>query len=352
MKRIHVAASKAYDVLIGRGLLKEIGTLAAPLVKGRHAMVVSDTNVAPLHMEETCASLERSGFKVEQFVFPAGEESKNGQTYLQLLNVLAEKKLTRADAIFALGGGVVGDLAGFAAATYLRGVHFVQIPTTLLSAVDSSVGGKTAIDLPAGKNLCGAFYQPDLVICDPDTLATLPEKVFSDGCAEVIKYGFIGSEALLRQLAEIPIQDQLEDVIAACVDMKRDIVESDEFDTGRRQLLNLGHTFAHGIESLSDYTISHGSAVAIGMVIVTRAAVQKGVCPAKVLGCLLDLLSKYGLPQATEYAAEDLFCKALSDKKRSADTLTLVVPVRMGQSELRKIPVDEALSWAQEGVRA
>lgn len=346
-------ASRAYDVVIGRGLLRHAGSRIRPLVKGNSVMVVSDSHVAPWYMEALCASLQAAGLQIGgTFVFPAGEESKNGQTYLALVNTLAEKKLTRADCIVALGGGVVGDMAGFAAATYLRGICYVQIPTTLLAMVDSSVGGKTAIDLPAGKNLCGAFYQPALVLCDPDTLKTLPEPIFSDGCAEVIKYGFIGSAELLHKLCHTPIREQLEDVIACCIAMKRDVVENDEFDTGMRQLLNLGHTFAHGIEALSHFAISHGQAVAIGMAIVTRAAVKRGVCGAEVLDMLLRLLEKHQLPADAEYTAQELYEKALSDKKRSADTLTLVVPTSLGRSELIKMPVSEALIWAQEGVHA
>ena len=252
MKRIRVHASREYDVLIENGLFASLGALAKDVLKGKKVCIVSDTNVAPLYLDAAVKSLEESGFCAESFVFPAGEDSKNGRTYLSLLNFLAEIKLTRADALIALGGGVVGDLTGFAAATFLRGIDLIQIPTTLLSCVDSSVGGKTAIDLPAGKNLAGAFYQPKLVICDPEMLKTLPGSIFSDGCAEVIKYGLIDSASLMEKLANIHARKNLEEVICECVDMKRDIVESDEFDTGRRQLLNLGHTFAHSIEALSN----------------------------------------------------------------------------------------------------
>ena len=352
MKTIHVSASRQYDVLIEKGLIHQAGQVIRPLVKGSKAFVVTDSNVAPLYLDSVLTSLQESGFATSHFVFPAGEQSKCGAMYLQLLSALAGEKITRADCVVALGGGVTGDLTGFAAATYLRGMAYVQIPTTLLAMVDSSVGGKTAIDLPEGKNLCGAFYQPHVVICDPDVLSTLPDDVFSDGCAEVIKYGFIGSEKLLRMLSDTPVRDQLEDVISLCVGMKRDIVEQDEFDTGLRQLLNLGHTFAHGVEVLSDFQVSHGKAVAIGMAIVTRAAVKRGVCDRQVLDALLSLLCKCHLPCETAFAPEQLHQMALSDKKRSADTLTLVVPTGLGVSELKKIPVNEALLWAQEGVMA
>jgi len=352
MKCIHVTASREYDVLIQRGLLDGLGEHAASTVKGRSCMVVTDSNVAPLHLGRAVASLKNAGFTVSSFAFPAGEGSKNGETYLTLVNLLAQKKLTRADLLVALGGGVVGDLTGFAAATFLRGIACIQIPTTLLACVDSSVGGKTAIDLPAGKNLAGAFYQPDLVICDPNLIETLPENVFSDGCAEVIKYGMLGSGELLERLQARHAKDDLEYVIAKCVDMKRDVVEGDEFDTGRRQLLNLGHTFAHSIEKLSGYQIPHGSAVAVGMHLITRAAIEKGFCPAECLGVLDELLEKHTLPIHTVFPAEALADIALSDKKRAGGSITLAVPCGMGESKLHRIDVSELLSWAQAGLKA
>ena len=352
MRSIHVAASREYDVHIGPGLLDELGSRAADVLRGRNAVIVTDSNVEPLYLDRALTSMRAAGFNAEGYVIPAGEASKCGTTYLNLVNFLAERRLTRADGLIALGGGVVGDLTGFAAATYLRGVGLIQVPTTLLACVDSSVGGKTAIDLPAGKNLCGAFYQPWLVLCDPETIQSLPDSVLSDGCAEVIKYGMLGDGDLLRRLQDVHIRDQLEAVIARCVEMKRDVVEGDEFDTGRRQLLNLGHTFAHSIEKLSDYTIPHGSAVAVGMQIITRAAVRKGLCPRDCLDALEALLKKYKLPTETQYSPEQLAEVALSDKKRKGDTLTLVVPCAWGESALRPVPVAELADWARAGLDA
>ena len=352
MRTIHIAASRKYDVHIGPGLLDELGNHAADVLRGRSAVIVTDSNVAPLYLDRSLASLRAAGFTAEGYVIPAGEASKCGTTYLNLMNFLAERRLTRADGLIALGGGVVGDLTGFAAATYLRGVGLIQVPTTLLACVDSSVGGKTAIDLPAGKNLCGAFYQPWLVLCDPETIKTLPDSVLSDGCAEVIKYGMLGDGELLCKLQEVHIKDQMEAVIARCVEMKRDVVEGDEFDTGRRQLLNLGHTFAHSIEKLSDYAIPHGSAVAIGMMRITRAAVKKGLCPQDCLDALEALLKKYNLPLETQYSPEQLAEVALSDKKRTGDTLTLVVPCAWSESALRPVPVAELADWARAGLDA
>lgn len=350
MTTVTVRASRPYEVTIGRGLLDTVGRQAAGQWKGRSAAVVSDSTVAPLYLNRVKDSLERAGFRVHSFVFPAGEDQKNGGTYLKLLEFLAARRLTRADGLIALGGGVVGDLAGFAAATYLRGIGFLQLPTTLLAAVDSSVGGKTAIDLTNGKNLAGAFYQPQAVLCDLDTLDTLPAEVFADGCAEVIKYGMIGDPALLARLETVDFRADPEELVARCVAQKRDLVEQDEFDTGARQLLNLGHTLGHGVEACSGYTVSHGRAVAIGMTLVTRAAVAFGRCPAEVLPRLRRLLERYGLPDATAYSAQALYEKTLSDKKRSGDTISLVVPIAWGASQLVRIPVSELPAWIERGL--
>ena len=350
MTTVTVRASRPYEVTIGRGLLDTVGWQAAGQWKGRSAAVVSDSTVAPLYLNRVKDSLERAGFQVHSFVFPAGEDQKNGGTYLKLLEFLAARRLTRADGLIALGGGVVGDLAGFAVATFLRGIGFLQLPTTLLAAVDSSVGGKTAIDLTNGKNLAGAFYQPQAVLCDLDTLDTLPAEVFADGCAEVIKYGMIGDPALLARLETVDFRADPEELVARCVAQKRDLVEQDEFDTGARQLLNLGHTLGHGVEACSGYTVSHGRAVAIGMTLVTRAAVAFGRCPAEVLPRLRRLLERYGLPDATAYSAQALYEKTLSDKKRSGDTISLVVPIAWGASQLVRIPVSELPAWIERGL--
>ncbi len=349
MTTVTVTASQQYDVKIGRGLLSAVGKEASRHFQGRTAAVVSDTNVAPYYLETVTESLRRGGFRVCSFVFPAGEAQKNGGTYLDLLEFLAQEHLTRADGLIALGGGVVGDLTGFAAATFLRGISFLQVPTTLLAAVDASVGGKTAIDLQGGKNLAGAFYQPCGVLCDLDTLESLPASVFADGCAEVIKYGMIGDAALLDRLEKTDFRADPEEIVARCVAQKRDLVEQDEFDTGARQLLNLGHTVGHGVEACSAYTISHGKAVAIGMTIVTRAAVSYGRCPRGVLSRLTALLERYHLPIHTEYLAQSLYEKTLSDKKRSGDTIALVVPIDWGKSQLQQIPVGELAAWIERG---
>ena len=344
MKTVHVTASKDYDIHIGSGLLQTLGRFAADLGKAERVCIVSDSNVWPLYGATAAHSLQNSGLEPVAFIFPAGEQQKNSTTYLSLLNFLAENHLTRTDLIVALGGGVVGDLAGFAAATYLRGIRFIQVPTTLLAAVDSSVGGKTAIDLPAGKNLAGAFCQPDLVLCDTDTLNTLPEEFFHDGCAEVIKYGILYDPSLFQTLSASGPGFDRESVIARCVELKRNVVAEDEFDTGARMKLNLGHTIGHGIEACSHYTITHGKAVAAGMSIVARAS----HCPHAQL--IISCLEKFGLPTTTVYSSDELTDCALSDKKRNGGTVNLIIPRAIGSCDIVPTPVENLKSFIEEGL--
>ena len=350
MKTITISASKKYDVIIGFGLLSTLGQEAVKLGKIKKVAVVSDSNVWPLHGAAAVSSLEAAGLQVVYFTIPAGEASKSGQVYLELLNFLAENQLTRSDLIVALGGGVVGDLTGFAAATFLRGVRFIQIPTTLLAAVDSSVGGKTAIDLPAGKNLAGAFYQPSLVLCDLDLLNTLPEDIFRDGCAEVIKYGVLYDSALFAHLTERGLDFDREAVIARCVELKRDVVMEDEFDTGARMKLNLGHTIGHGVEARSNFTISHGKAVAIGMAIVSKSGYYYGICDENTKNQVISTIQKFGLPTGTSNSADALYQSALSDKKRSGGTVNLIVPRAIGDCVIRPTPVEEVKSFIEAGL--
>ena len=349
MKTVHIPASRQYDVLIGRGLLQSAGAQIRGVTKASAIMIVSDDAVWPLFGETVQRSLEAEGFRVCTFVVPHGESSKSAATYLQLLDALAAQRLTRTDALVALGGGVVGDLTGFAASTYLRGLGFIQIPTTLLAMVDSSVGGKTAIDLPAGKNLAGTFYQPWLVLCDPDCLQTLPENIFRDGCAEVIKYAVLGSAPFFDDLKAVSAHAQLEHIIETCVRMKRDIVSQDEFDRGTRQLLNLGHTFGHGIEACSGFSVSHGSAVAIGMAMMARAAVSYGLCSAETRDAIVLLLQQYGLPTDCAYPADALLRTVVHDKKSSGSSINLIVPTQIGSCQILKTPASELLAWLQAG---
>ena len=347
--KITVKASKSYDVLVGSGLLFEAGErLAALLPPPRHLMLVSDDTVYPLYGAQVKASFEASGYTVDTFVFAAGEASKNTATLVSLWEAMAKAGLTRSDCAVALGGGVVGDLTGFAAATYLRGIACYGIPTTLLAMVDSSVGGKTAVDLPTGKNLCGAFSQPIGVLCDTDVLKTLSCAFFTDGCAEVIKYGYIGDKALLETL-EKPFHDAPAHVIARCIASKRDIVEKDEHDNGERQLLNLGHTGGHAIEKLSDFAISHGQAVAMGMLLVAKAAAAHGLCSDELPLHVEAMLSRYGLRTDCPFTAVELANAALSDKKRRGGTITLIVPTALGKSVLYPLPATDLAAFFAAG---
>ena len=349
MKTVHIDASRSYDVHIGRGLLDDCGRQIAERVRCASAAVVADDTVYALYGERVCASLEAAGVRTVCYVFPHGEKSKNLLEYAKILNFLAENRVTRADALIALGGGVTGDLGGFAAATYLRGIPFVQLPTTLLAAVDSSVGGKTAVDLPAGKNLAGAFYQPELVLCDLDTLDSLPREIFLDGCAEVIKYAVLGSRELFALLADIPSGKGLEEVTARCVEMKRDFVQSDELDRGARLMLNLGHTFGHAVEASSRFTLSHGKSVAIGMAMILRAACSRGLCSAETRDAVIALLQRYGLPTECPYPADMLLGALSADKKIFGTRLNLVVPTDIGACRLLPVGVDELSGWLRDG---
>ena len=344
MITIEISASKKYNVHIGSGLLPTLGQQVKAVCKASTVAVISDTNVFPLYGHAAKASLNEAGFDVVEFVFPAGEESKNGTTYLKLMNFLATNRITRSDCLVALGGGVVGDLTGFAAATYLRGIPYIQVPTTLLAAVDSSVGGKTAIDLEAGKNLCGAFWQPRLVLCDIDTLNTLPTDIFRDGCAEVIKYGVLYDQQLFDHLSQYGLDFHREAVIARCVELKRNVVQEDEFDTGARMKLNLGHTIGHAIEARSNFTVTHGQAVAMGMAIVAKAS-----------GCacaneIIQVIRKFTLPATTDFTAEILCDTALSDKKRFGGTINLIIPDAIGSCRIQCLPVENLKSFIEAGL--
>lgn len=338
-RKIEVAASRNYNIIIGDGVLSHLGGYVRSLLGDCRLALLTDSNVDALYGSRIVDELSAAGYDVCKYVIPAGEESKCAENLLCFLDFMARNRLTRSDALIAFGGGVVGDLGGLSASLYLRGIAYIQVPTTLLAAVDSSVGGKTAIDIPAGKNLVGAFYQPHLVCCDTTLMDTLPTDIYRDGCAEVIKYGIILDAALYEKLQTPPF-DRI-DVVARCVEIKRDVVQEDEFDNGKRGLLNFGHTFGHAIEKLSDFTVSHGSAVAKGMVIAARMAPLCGL--ADIEKELTALLERYNFNLECPYSAEQLYDVILSDKKRRGGNLTLVLPRAVGNCELVTMPVEEVL---------
>ena len=341
IRTIPVSAAPAYEVSIGPGLLQTCGQRLKPLLGDCRVAVITDTTVAPLYLETVLQSLEQAGFATCSHVFPAGEGHKTLATLSNILEFLASEHLTRTDCVAALGGGVTGDMAGFAAAVYLRGIRCVQLPTTLLAAVDSSVGGKTAVDLTAGKNLAGAFSQPAAVLCDTDCLKTLPADVFADGAAEAIKTGVLCDESLFALFEDGTLTADPGEVIARCIAYKAGVVERDEKEQGERKLLNLGHTVGHAIEKCSGFTIPHGHAVAAGLAIMARSAETLGWTEEPLVERVAACLAKNGLPTGTDYSAEALAQAALSDKKRAGDTITVVVPRRMGACELKKLPVSQ-----------
>lgn len=347
MVKVSVSASKRYDILIGKDLLNDSGKLIREKMKTDKAFIVTDDNVAPLYLEKLTASLKAEKIDVLTFIFPNGEQSKSAETYIKLLNCLAENKIHRTDTLIALGGGVVGDLTGFAAATYLRGIPFIQIPTTLLSAVDSSVGGKTAIDLDAGKNLAGAFYQPELVICDTETLKTLDDTNFRCGMAEVVKYAFLCDKEFYTALLNKTLT--IEDIIRRCVEIKSDVVNKDEFDRGTRKLLNFGHTLGHAIEALSKYGIPHGLAVSMGMMAVTEISYKNGLCNKKTVDETCALLNAYSLPTKSPYPLSELTEQMLSDKKVEGEKIDLIIPKETGNCVIYPLPLTELKGFIEKG---
>ena len=351
MKQVEISTGKSYKVLIGNGILSDSGRLIAEVSHAKIAAIVTDDIVNSLYADTLETSLKAAGFDTVKFVFPNGESSKNINTYSEMLEFMAENHLTRSDLIVALGGGVTGDMAGLTAATYLRGIDFVQIPTTLLAMVDSSVGGKTAIDLNAGKNLAGAFYQPSLVIADIDTLSTLTPEIFSDGMAETVKYGVLFDREFFDYLMKNEAKDRLDYIVEKCVKFKRDTVNADEKDRGVRALLNLGHTVGHAIEKCSDYNISHGSAVAIGMVIIARGAYKSGLVKEDISPKIIDILKKYNLPTETDYSADELFSAASSDKKCDGDSIALVIPETVGKCKLYKTEFQDFYDILKKGLK-
>lgn len=340
MTKINVKTGTEYNVLIGENLLNDTGTLVSEVKTPCKAAIISDDKVYSLYGKVVENSLEKCGFEVVSYYFENGEKSKNLATFSNILEFLAESKLTRTDIIIALGGGVVGDMAGFCASVYLRGIDFVQIPTTLLAAVDSSVGGKTAIDLEHGKNLAGAFHQPILVICDTKAFDTLDSRQISCGMAEVIKYGIICDKELFEML-ENDDTPEYTALSARCISIKRDIVEKDEFEHGDRKLLNLGHTLGHAVEKHSAFTLTHGEAVAVGMMMISVIAEKHGYAKENISERLEKLLRKYGLTIKYNIAGKQLFNLATGDKKVSGGSITAVIPERIGKCLLEKMSLEE-----------
>ena len=337
--------SRAYEVQVGRGLLDSVGATCSSAAGGSAAAIVSDSHVAPLYAERIQSSLEKAGYRTCLITFQAGEQNKRLSTLEGILESLAQAELSRDDVVVALGGGVTGDMAGLAAAMYLRGIQVVQVPTSLLAMVDSSVGGKTAVDLASGKNLAGAFHQPSAVIADIDCFGTLSPDLFTDSCGEVIKHGVLADPDLFATLAARPINDpsydadELVDIVARNIAIKRDVVDADETERGVRQTLNLGHTIGHAIEAASDFQLGHGSSVAAGLCCIARASAAKGWCSQECARQIEYVTKAHGLPVDTQVDHETLLRYATHDKKRHGATINVVVPRAIGAVEVRKLPL-------------
>lgn len=352
METVHVIASKTYDVKIGKGLLANAAYEIRSVCPDTTVLaIISDDKVYSLYGNNLEKNLKNSGYNVISFIFRNGEQSKSIDTFAEILNFLGENKVTRSDAIIALGGGVTGDIAGFCASCFLRGIRFIQIPTTLLAMVDSSVGGKTAVNLKSGKNLAGAFYQPELVLCDTDVLGTLSQADFADGVAEIIKYGMIRDKALFDFVKNKNISDNIEYVIRKCIEIKAQTVRLDEFDTGERQLLNFGHTVGHAIEKCGNYDIHHGSAVAVGMIIMSRGAYKCGLCDEDYSNELTEITEKYGLPTSVPYSSQELYNITLSDKKRNGNLTNIIVPTNIGNCTIKKVPSEQLSEIIRKGIQ-
>jgi 3-dehydroquinate synthase len=339
MKTIRVNVSPAYDVLLGSDLIKNTGAYIKDLAVGGKIAVITDDIVDKLYSSVVVQSLTANGYTVCKYVIKNGETSKTLDNFAKIQDFLCENMLQRTDSIVALGGGVVGDLAGFVAAAYLRGIKFVQIPTTLLSMIDSSVGGKTGVNLAGGKNLVGAFHQPSLVIADIDTLSTLPPEQIRNGKGEHIKHGILAGGELFSL---IEADDMLSlRALELSIDYKRRIVEGDEKEASTRKLLNLGHTFGHAIEKLSNYTIPHGEAVAMGIEIIADAELRQGNLDADTHVKIMEILVKNDLMKTPPYNKMDIIAAALNDKKSDGDMITLVTIAGIGNCNLTKKPISE-----------
>ena len=341
--QVHLGA-RSYPIHIERGLIDRAGEYFLSVFGQCAAAVVTDDNVAPLYLDRVMTSLAQAGIRAVSITLPHGERTKCLDCLTQLYTFFSEHHITRKDVVIALGGGVMGDLAGLAAATWLRGVRLMQMPTTLLAQVDSSVGGKVAVDLPQGKNLVGAFWQPSLVLADPDTLQTLTSAYWRDGLGEVVKYGCIGDEPLFRLLEkDAPmgregLMQDIDEILCRCISYKANVVEQDEHDTGLRMTLNFGHTLAHAVETVQHYEgYRHGEAVAIGMAAITRLSEERGLTDSGTAQRLIALEKALSLPtELPEIPKEDLLHAMTQDKKNAGDTLTVILLRRIGNCYLHK----------------
>lgn len=342
MRTVKVQTAKPYDIVVGSDLFPYVGEQVKTLLPGASKLlVVTDANVAPLYLEKLTEALCECGAEVVSVTLPAGEQHKNFSSLEKIVTTAAKHAFCRDDAFLALGGGVVGDMTGFAASAYMRGVRYIQIPTTLLAGIDASIGGKTAIDLPEGKNLVGAFYQPEGVFFDTDTLRTLPKTEIKNGLGEGLKYAVLCGGRILDILLGDELSASLEEFCALCAEYKAQIVSRDEKEGGVRALLNLGHTPGHAIEKLSGYTVPHGTAVAMGIEIMAKASLNNGILPVSEYETIQTLLSSLGFDEKPPFSKEQIALSAKTDKKKRTGGINVVEIVRIGDCRIRKMPLQE-----------
>ena len=332
MEIIPVKTGRAYEVTVGHGCADAFYDQLAARHRGKRAAIVTDETVDGLYGESVRRALEGRGIPCCKFAFPGGEPHKRMETALAICESLHREGITRSDFLVALGGGIPGDVTGFCAAVYLRGVEYVQIPTTLLAQIDSSVGGKTAVNIDGGKNLVGCFWQPSAVLCDTAFFDTLPEEVFADGVGAAIKYGAIRDAQLFEQMRG-DFRRNLLPIVARCIAIKAAVVEADERDTGERMVLNFGHTLGHAIEKHSGFAVTHGKAVAIGMQMMADACAQNGLCAPEVPAAIRDCLQRNGLAWRYDAPLEELLAIAAGDKKRDGMSISPVLIRAIGRCE-------------------
>ncbi len=334
--------SDSYQIYVGHHLLAQAGKLIWSHTSGSKILLVTHPDLNKLYGTELLTSLESAGYSVTTVTVSTGEHAKSFESYQKLVNILAEHRFTREDIVVGLGGGVIGDLAGFVAATYMRGCALVHIPTSLLAMIDSSIGGKTAIDLPFGKNLVGAFYNPRAVIVDLELLNSIPAPLLQDSCGELIKYGVLSGHELFNKisLARNPMQvidvSRRQELIRACIEIKKSVVESDFKEAGSRKLLNLGHTLGHAIETLSNFELGHGSCVAAGTAMMAKACFKLGLCSYEDAKSIAELTQSYGLPTSTSFDVKELYSTALHDKKSHADSIDVALIYGIGDVRIER----------------
>lgn len=347
MKKFSLSTGRPYEVLIGENLIQHAGEYISQYIEPCRICVITDSTVNNIYSQVVMTSLLEHGYQVSKVIFPSGEHSKNLNTYSNILEAIADEGLNRSDAIVALGGGIVGDMAGFVAATYMRGIRYIQIPTTYMAAVDAAIGGKSGINLLSGKNLVGIIWQPSLVLCDYKTFDSLPPAKLQDGLAEAVKCAVVAEPSLIPHIRN----NDYAYIIERCVSIKKSLVEADEEDRGIRQLLNFGHTVGHGIEKITSFSVSHGQAIAKGMVVEAKAAYRMGLTDTDISKDLEKILTELGFNLTTCRKGEDLYHYALTDKKIAGDQITMIIPESIGKCKLQKISLSELHRFIELGLQ-